>query len=687
MDNQEEFDDGMDHSLQKRTVKEFFDKLFAPWCKAFPKTLGCPKPEEPAPAPAPPASTPTPTPAPAPIATQPPAVVAPPPVETKPASPPVATQPPVVVAPPATSSHSVVKSSSTSITPQPTKAPEHVPVSNPGSGSGGGLGGGSGSGGADGNAGNGGNGGSGSGHGNTGPVGSDNGNNAAVPPPNVTTDREAQPTATSVNHIGNGIIPGKVLLAAPDPAATHSSESGGNTDGDEGGVDNGGSNGSDGNDNDGGNGGQDSQPSPTSHHSAIQHNDQSIPTTLSTAWISAGTPASIAPGSPGAPGDSTGTGQLPEWNPELNPTPGSTHTETGGNPTTSETPGVDAHKTSSTGLVSGIAGGIVSKSSSTTSICTVKTSLTNIHPLAIVVLFLVLFILLFKYRRHPKVQNFLIKYTPLKVAAYTKRDKKRSSMGKGLLYEDEPSSPTTPTMQEKGKAVNYGTILPAPVTQPNPTACRSPTKTDQTPPPLIDTSIPGAATGAGIGAGASVRSPRSPTPDGCGHSMFERSPTGMSDYFPQPPSPTHSNHSRDARNSVDSLGGVSIASSGIFSPSMGWPVPPSTADSATVASSKPSTSHSQVNPFHPLEPTPPMPGVPGSQRYSLKRESLVLGLKRLSLAGRQGSASPSPAPSPSPRPWDPKEGQAGPSQWDNSRRDSRPDSWGRRDSRPDSWWS
>lgn len=374
MDNQEGFDDGFDHSLEKRTIKEFFDKLFSPWCKAFPKSLGCPKPEEPMEE-APPATTPTPTPAPAPVATQPPAVVAPPPAETKPTSPPVVTQPPVVVAPPATTAPAVVKSSSTtSITPQPTKEPEQAPVSNPGSGSSGGSGqgngsaSGSGSGGADSNSGNAGNGGSDSGHGSAEPVGSDNDNNAAVPPPSVTSDKaEVQPTATSGSHAGNGFLPGKVLLAAPAPVASHSSESGDNTAGDESGDAKDGDN-KDGDSKDGDSKDADklvegSQPSPTSYHSAIQHNDQSIPTTLSTAWIAAGTPTSIPSGSSG---ESTVPGQVAgsddPWNPELNPTPGSTHTQTGGGATASETPAVDAPKTSSTGLISGIAGGVVSKS-------------------------------------------------------------------------------------------------------------------------------------------------------------------------------------------------------------------------------------------------------------------------------------------------------------------------------------
>lgn len=358
MDNQDgfddEFNDGFDHSLEKRTIKEFFDKLFSPWCKAFPKSLGCPKPEEPVETP--PAATPAPEPA--PVATSPPAVVAPPPVETKtqPASPPAVTQPPAVVAPPATTSHAVVKPSTTSSTPQPTKGVEQGPVSNPGTGSSEGSGP---SNGDKGNAGNAENGGSGSGHENTGPIGSDNGNNAALPPPSVTLDKgDVQPTATSGSHVGNGVLPGKVLLAAPGPAASHASESGEQSDGNEGGNEGGNDSSKDG-DNDV----QESHPSPTSHHSAIQHNDQNIPTTLSTAWIAAGTPTGV----PSGAGESTVPGQVagsdgPLWvNPELNPTPGSTHTQAGGGSTTSDTPTVDAPKTSTTGLVSGIAGGVVSK--------------------------------------------------------------------------------------------------------------------------------------------------------------------------------------------------------------------------------------------------------------------------------------------------------------------------------------
>ncbi|EAA30850.1 hypothetical protein NCU05826 [Neurospora crassa OR74A] len=595
MDNQ----DGFHHGLEKRIIQEVFDKLLSPLCKAFPKAPGCPTPEEPVEAP-PQSTTPTtkPTTTPAPAATSPPAVVAPPPAATKtqPASPPVVTQPPVVVAPPATTAPAVVKPSPTSITPQPTKGAEqgsgsnHGTKSGEGSGQGNEPGSGPGSNGADkGNAGNAGNDGSNSGKGATGPVGSDNDNNTTVPPPSMTSDTTAvQPTATSASFDGNAFFPGNVVLAAPLAAPSQSSESGEHTVGD-------------GTLGDGDNWTQGSQPSATSYNSAIQHNGQAISTTLSTAWVAAGTPTSIPAVESTIPGQASGSDDPSRGNPDLYPTPGSTHTPAGGGSTTgnSDSPAGDSPNTSSTGLVSGIAGGVIT----------------------IVVLFFVLFLLLYKYRRNARVQNFLIKYTPLKVAAYTKRDKKRSSMGKGLLLEDD--EPTSPTMTEKGKNVNYGTILPAPVTQPNPTASRAPTKA--IPPPGLDT----------------AHGLRSPTPNENRHSMFERVSTSMSDYFPQPPSPTHSHHSRG--NSVESLGGVSIASSGIFSASM---LPPSTACSNSTASwaLPPSTSHSQAMQFQPLQPMP-MP------------------MRQSGLSTTQMSSSSSMAA--------PREGHAGPSNW----RD-RPDSWG-----------
>lgn len=358
MDNQ----DGFHHGLEKRIIQEVFDKLLSPLCKAFPKAPGCPTPEEPVEAP-PQSTTPTTTPTttPAPAATSPSAVIAPPPAATKtqPASTPVVTQPPVVVAPPATTAPPVVKPSSISITPQPTKEAEqgsgsnHETESGEGSGQGNESGSGSGSNGADkGNTGNAGTDGSNSGKGATGPVGSDNDNNTTVPPPSMTSDTTAvQPTATSASFDGNAFFPGNVVLAASMAVSSQSSESGEDTVGD-------------GTSGDGDNWAQGSQPSATSYNSAIQHNGQTISTTLSTAWIAAGTPTSIPSVESTIPEQASGSDDPLRGNPDLYPTPGSTHTPAGGGSTTgnSDSSAGDSPNTSSTGLVSGIAGGVISKS-------------------------------------------------------------------------------------------------------------------------------------------------------------------------------------------------------------------------------------------------------------------------------------------------------------------------------------
>ncbi|KAK3376415.1 hypothetical protein B0T24DRAFT_218934 [Lasiosphaeria ovina] len=166
-------------------------------------------------------------------------------------------------------------------------------------------------------------------------------------------------------------------------------------------------------------------------------------------------------------------------------------------------------------------------------------------------------------------------------------------MGKGLLFWDNNDGGGG-ILSEKRNTLNYGsTTLPGTVTPPNPTAARrSLTRTTNDGPPFIDLKIAGSKT---------------PTPS----SPFCVSP--MSPIFPRSPSPTKSNN---PRSSQDSLGGVSIASSGVMSPSlMSWPVPPSTANSAH--SSPPPTAVSERHPekrpprYQPMPP-PSRPAKPSN---------------------------------------------------------------------------
>lgn len=165
-------------------------------------------------------------------------------------------------------------------------------------------------------------------------------------------------------------------------------------------------------------------------------------------------------------------------------------------------------------------------------------------------------LLLYKYRHTRRVQKFLNKFTPIKTSPYTKAERNRSSMGGGLLFSD--GSHGDALMTEKTGAHHYGTILPA---EPNPTAAR-PERGDALP-PIITT--------------FANKRPSSPI------SPFEVSP--LSATFPKSPAPAVAK-----RSSQESLGGVSIASSGIFSASMlSFPMPPSAAPS--FQSSPPTTSH------------------------------------------------------------------------------------------------
>ncbi|KAK0611730.1 hypothetical protein B0T14DRAFT_334356 [Immersiella caudata] len=153
-------------------------------------------------------------------------------------------------------------------------------------------------------------------------------------------------------------------------------------------------------------------------------------------------------------------------------------------------------------------------------------------------------------------------------------------MGADLLFWDDRE----PVMEEKGTAQNqnrqsfrqslrqsfrqsrldYGSTLPGPVTLPNPTAAPLSKRSDG--PPVLNLTLSN-----------SNRPETPPLGD------FVVSP--MSANFPRSPSPTFPS----PRNSQGSLGGVSIASSGVISPSLfSWPMPPSTAGSIA---SPPVTSH------------------------------------------------------------------------------------------------
>jgi hypothetical protein len=182
-----------------------------------------------------------------------------------------------------------------------------------------------------------------------------------------------------------------------------------------------------------------------------------------------------------------------------------------------------------------------------------------------VLILVLLALLLYRYRRTRRVQAFLAKCTPFKVAPYSDLEKQRSSMGADLLFTDGHHGDVFLSSNEKRHSLGYGTILPPPpVTQPDRTASRPLERPDgPLPAPLITAALP-----------RSQQRPGSPM------SPFDVSP--MSPGFPQSPPPTVG----PRRSSQDSLGGISIASSGIFSPSLlSWPMPPST------GTSPPSTSH------------------------------------------------------------------------------------------------
>ncbi len=205
---------------------------------------------------------------------------------------------------------------------------------------------------------------------------------------------------------------------------------------------------------------------------------------------------------------------------------------------------------------------------------------------------MLLALILYRYRHKRRVQAFLNKCTPFKVSGYSDLEKQRSSMGAGLLFTDGYHGDAL--MNEKPATPSYSAILAAPVTLPNPAASR-PERSDG--PPQIVTTF-------------SARRPNSPI------SPFEVSP--MSANFPQSPPATAA---VPRRSSQDSLGGLSIASSGIFSPSLlSWPMPPPSGTESAM-SSPPPTSHGNLSElaakYQPLTPTKPMtpPSKPTTPNY------------------------------------------------------------------------
>lgn len=200
----------------KQDVDDFFTDLFAPVCKKFPKTAGCPKVE-----PAPPATEPVPVPGapvvplpvvPVPSVPSPTALVPTPPAQipptpTKAPNPPPTTpavnRPPVATIAPA---------------PPVQPAPAPQPTQNPGNNNGGGNGGGDG--GSEGGNGNGN--GNGGGNGNTDPgTGPDPGREDPGNSGSAPTEASARPTPSRVNSKPQ-IIPGNNVLLVDSDTGTES---------------------------------------------------------------------------------------------------------------------------------------------------------------------------------------------------------------------------------------------------------------------------------------------------------------------------------------------------------------------------------------------------------------------------------------------------------------------------------
>ncbi|KAK3317288.1 hypothetical protein B0T19DRAFT_289029 [Cercophora scortea] len=568
----------------KSDIKGFFDKLFAPVCKAFPKTLGCPAPvvkpttpatpdPTPTPVPAPAPQTPAPTPAatvpvaaaPTPAPAAPPAVV--PPAATKPANTPAAAQPT-----PAGNNGNGKGSGSGSGTgsdstppnadPQtPASSPQDTSGTNSGTGSTSGSGSGSTSGTQSGSTTN-------SGSGNSGTSGKSGSSNAGSTNGNAVNDADddkgTDETASTDNQNNSKVAATPVLE----------------------------------------DGGQASTNAGQQHATAIakgasyssglpslyQHQVQATATGAEAAQAT-GSSVSSGDGSTSGGSSGVGSGQGSGGTSTGNgSTGGSSNTGSsggGGNTNTGTDTNTPDNNTASN-PVPGIAGGIIT----------------------IVILLLILLALLYRYRRTPRVQALLTKYTPFKISPYTPTEKKRSSMGKGLLLFDRDHEPSDShslyTENEKRNTLtNYGTLS---VTHPTPTASRPGQL------PAIDTDL----------ALSQTRMNGTPTT-----ATAINSPGPYASFYPRSPSPTMqmisprtsqgsfsgmSIASSASISSQGSLGGVSIASSAVFSPSLiSWPMPPSTA--ASSLKSPPTTSHGPAEvPVVPVVPVVvPLPG----KRYSV----------------------------------------------------------------------
>lgn len=197
------------------------------------------------------------------------------------------------------------------------------------------------------------------------------------------------------------------------------------------------------------------------------------------------------------------------------------------------------------------------------------------------------------------MQPIIAKFTPFKISPYSEKEKKRSSMGAGLLFWDErdPGAMTAEKRQSEGlgqrmsqrfskrqSQLNYGSTLPGPVTAPSPTAAPMAQRFDG--PPVLSLAL------------GNTR-PNSPE----GYLVSPISEAGM----PKSPLPTQQSP-RNSRGSLSgasiaSSGGASIASSGVISPSLfSWPMPPSTAGSMI---SPPTTA--DPSRFQAKAPQPPTP--------------------------------------------------------------------------------
>ncbi|KAK4225202.1 hypothetical protein QBC38DRAFT_483522 [Podospora fimiseda] len=163
--------------------------------------------------------------------------------------------------------------------------------------------------------------------------------------------------------------------------------------------------------------------------------------------------------------------------------------------------------------------------------------------IAIIIFLLILLALLYRYRQTRQIQALRSKVKPFKLTPpYSKREKKRSSMGNGLLFSDIGDCRDW-TLYEKRCRSDYGTLV-SPVAHPSPTMPRSP-RSDYGP-LVLDLS-------------------------------FLDTPSSRAALLPDSPScPSPVVAAR--RSSQSSFGGSSVASSEVMSPALiSWPTPPSTA--------------------------------------------------------------------------------------------------------------